>query len=224
MSPPRTSSGRSSSRCTPRASIACAQPSVSRIPARSRWNSASPTMAFVAAAYARRSPARGCARGETTRRSSVSSSSPSLSRSSRPIESMRAARSAPSAGVSACGRVTVAYGSACVVVTPTGLYQANTSAPPSSSPLSAEGRGFAASALPSSSSGASASRRSPRATARPAVVTRWPAMAVSAPRRERPERSATRTLTRIRSVSCGVLLRGGARRIGVGICFVATRR
>ena len=140
------------------------------------------------------------------------------------MESMRAARSAPSAGVSACGRVTVAYGSACVVVTPTGLYQANTSAPPSASALSAEGRGFAVSALPSNSRGASASRRSPSVTARPAVVTRRPAMAVSAPRRERPERSATRTLTRIRSVSCCILLRRGAWGGGVSVGFVTSLR
>lgn len=183
------------------------------MPARKRWNSASPTAALVAAAYARRNPARGCASGDTTRRSSVRSKRPSLSRSSRPIESMRAARSAPSVDVSAWGSVTVANGSAWVVVTPTGLYQANTSAPPSSSPCSREGRGFATRISPSNSRGTNASSRSPSVTARPAVVTRRAAMAASAPRRESPERSATSTLTRISSVSCSVLLRRSARSV-----------
>ena len=131
------------------------------------------------------------------------SSSPSLSRSSRPIESMRAARVSPRSGVSACGSVISACGSACVVVTPQGLCHASISAPPSGSLKSAGAPLRAASAFPSSSRSELGSIRSPRRTVRPALVTRAAAIAASAPRRERPERSATSTLTRIRSVSEG---------------------
>lgn len=139
--------------------------------------------------------------GETSRRSGVRRSSPSLSRSRRPIESMRVARSSPKSGVSACGSVISACGSACVVVTPHGLCQARSSAPPSGSLVSTAVTLRAWSDCPSSSSGVEGAKRSPSSTLRPALVTRCAAIAASAPRRESPERSATRTLTRMRSVS-----------------------
>ena len=121
---------------------------------------------------------------------------------------MRSARAAPSSSVSACGRVIAAYGSACVVVTPRGLCQTRISASPT--PSIAAPRVFAllagTSGAPSNSSGALGSRRSPSITTRPADVTLPPAIAPSAVRRERLDRSATRTFTRTRSLSGRVLI------------------